>query len=262
MFSMYVWHVHNVEILLKSFSGILGRLLRTFWNNCPIFICFWFVKLNQSKTNTEAAMLSSPLAANFIHSFMQRLFSVISKRLRSQTKVMLSKMLLKTKLKQNVYCLQKIHMFCIIVRVRRRWGEEEEEEGRREFQPRHTWIFLPFCVWPNMSKDSARIFTVGVNKPSTVKVLVGKQFQRLKNFQVEPYLPSVWRSWPPACNGLQWEVSEYRPSPVSQTGGIPGAKIRMETRWDSVQRLGLSRADCASIQNYFLIVEIKPKWET
>ena len=96
----------------NHFESILGRLLRTFWNNCPIFICFWFVKLNQSKTNTEAAMLSSPLAANFIHSFMQRLFSVISKRLRSQTKVMLSKMLLKTKLKQNVYCLQKIHMFC------------------------------------------------------------------------------------------------------------------------------------------------------
>ena len=33
IFSMYVWHVHNVETLLKLFSGILGRQLRTFFEN-------------------------------------------------------------------------------------------------------------------------------------------------------------------------------------------------------------------------------------
>ena len=31
MFSMYVWHIHNVETLLKLFLGILGRQLRTFF---------------------------------------------------------------------------------------------------------------------------------------------------------------------------------------------------------------------------------------
>ena len=31
MFSMYVWHVHNVETLLKLFSAILDRQLRTFF---------------------------------------------------------------------------------------------------------------------------------------------------------------------------------------------------------------------------------------
>ena len=31
MFSMYVWHVHNVETLLKLFSDILDRQLRTFF---------------------------------------------------------------------------------------------------------------------------------------------------------------------------------------------------------------------------------------
>ena len=31
MFSMYHWHVHNVETLLKLFSGILGCQFRTFF---------------------------------------------------------------------------------------------------------------------------------------------------------------------------------------------------------------------------------------
>ena len=36
MFSMYVWHVHNVKTLLKLVLGIWGRQLRTlFWNYCP-----------------------------------------------------------------------------------------------------------------------------------------------------------------------------------------------------------------------------------
>ena len=36
MFSMFVWHVHNVETLSRLFSGILGPVTDVFWNNCPI----------------------------------------------------------------------------------------------------------------------------------------------------------------------------------------------------------------------------------
>ena len=42
MFSMYVWHVHNVETLLKLVLDIWGRQFRTFfWNYCPIVIKYW-----------------------------------------------------------------------------------------------------------------------------------------------------------------------------------------------------------------------------
>ena len=36
MFSMYVWHVHNVETLLILFWGHLGPCYGRFWNYCPI----------------------------------------------------------------------------------------------------------------------------------------------------------------------------------------------------------------------------------
>ena len=50
--------------------------------------------------------------------------------------------------------------------------------------------------------------------------------------------------------------------PFPRPVGFPGPRYVWKPDGTSVQRLVLSRADCASIPNYFLIVEIKPKWET
>ena len=124
-------------------------------------------------------------------------------------------------------------------------------------------IFLPFYARPNVYKDSA-LYEDGGNKPSTMKVLVGNQFQRLKNWNHNSLqCGEVGLPHEAASNGKAWSTG-LRPFP--RPAGFPGPRwlMRLETRWDLSPEAGPVKSRLLIHPKYLLIiiVEIEPERET
>ena len=71
MFSMYLWHVHNVETLLKLFLSIWGRQLRTFFEIIA-HLCNHTFTINNYIEQINTENICSNIHKNRISSFRPR----------------------------------------------------------------------------------------------------------------------------------------------------------------------------------------------